>query len=271
MSERKENEMDNFTDERDLELLMRDKYTFFVMRRVLDQESNILFSDHEKIILCYTGVPYPVWIWTDDGADAGDMDRAYELAKDKGFLDGKHSFNIKYELADHFIRRAEADGLRLAVKTNMFAYDCPDPVAPSSPAPGQICKAGPDDIEELVEIMDRFTKEAGLEPRDREAYFADAKVFIGSGNTYFWKDSEGNNVACCKYTPNGDISSINLVYTRPEHRRMHYAQNLVYQVTMKVKQEGYIPMLYTDADYAASNACYEKIGYVLRGKLCTIG
>ena len=25
------------------------------------------------------------------------------------------------------------------------------------------------------------------------------------------------------------------------------------------------------ADYIASNACYEKIGYVLRGKLCTIG
>jgi len=40
---------------------------------------------------------------------------------------------------------------------------------------------------------------------------------------------------------------------------------------MKVKEAGCIPMLYTDADYAASNACYEKIGYVLRGKLCTIG
>ena len=25
-----------------------------------------------------------------------------------------------------------------------------------------------------------------------------------------------------------------------------------------------------DADYAASNACYEKIGYVLRGSLCTV-
>ena len=34
---------------------------------------------------------------------------------------------------------------------------------------------------------------------------------------------------------------------------------------------GYVPMLYTDADYVASNACYEKIGYVLQGKLCTIG
>ena len=35
--------------------------------------------------------------------------------------------------------------------------------------------------------------------------------------------------------------------------------------------EGCLPMLYTDADYAASNACYEKIGYILRGKLCSIG
>ena len=32
----------------------------------------------------------------------------------------------------------------------------------------------------------------------------------------------------------------------------------------------YYEMLYTDADYAASNACYEKIGYILRGKLCTV-
>lgn len=43
------------------------------------------------------------------------------------------------------------------------------------------------------------------------------------------------------------------------------------QVSKMAKDAGYMPMLYTDADYAASNACYEKIGYVLRGKLCTIG
>ena len=64
---------------------------------------------------------------------------------------------------------------------------------------------------------------------------------------------------------------VGLVFTRHEFRRKHYAQNLVYQVTRLAMSEGYVPMLYTDADYAASNACYEKIGYVLRGKLCTIG
>ena len=40
---------------------------------------------------------------------------------------------------------------------------------------------------------------------------------------------------------------------------------------MKVKEEGVRPILYADADCVASNAGYEKIGYVLRGKLCTIG
>ena len=67
------------------------------------------------------------------------------------------------------------------------------------------------------------------------------------------------------------MASINLVFTRPEFRRKHYAQNLVYQVTRLAIDAGYVPMLYTDADYTASNACYEKIGYVLQGKLCTVG
>lgn len=66
-------------------------------------------------------------------------------------------------------------------------------------------------------------------------------------------------------------AAINLVYTRPECRRKHYAENLVYEVTVKAMNDGYVPTLYTDADYKASNACYEKIGYVLRGKLCSIG
>ena len=78
-------------------------------------------------------------------------------------------------------------------------------------------------------------------------------------------------MSVCSLRPNGDLAGIGLVFTHEEYRRMHYAENLVYQVSKIAKDTGYMPMLYTDADYAASNACYEKIGYVLRGKLCTIG
>ena len=59
--------------------------------------------------------------------------------------------------------------------------------------------------------------------------------------------------------------------SRAAYRRHHYAEHLVYQVSGIIEENGYLPMLYTDADYVASNACYEKIGYILRGKLCTIG
>ena len=88
---------------------------------------------------------------------------------------------------------------------------------------------------------------------------------------YFWVDEEGRKVASCQYAPTGNMASLNLVYTRKEYRRKHYAEHLVYQVTKIAQTSGYIPMLYTNADYVASNACYEKIGYVMRGKLCTLG
>ena len=60
--------MDNFVDERDFKLLECDTYTFFVMRRILGADSNLLLTDHERLIICFTGTPYPVWIWTPDGA-----------------------------------------------------------------------------------------------------------------------------------------------------------------------------------------------------------
>lgn len=92
-----------------------------------------------------------------------------------------------------------------------------------------------------------------------------------AGHFYFWKDAQDATVACCSFNPNGNLGCVGSVYTVPAHRRHHYAQQLVYEVTRIIADEGLIPMLYTDADYAASNACYEKLGYVQRGRLCTIG
>ncbi len=126
-------------------------------------------------------------------------------------------------------------------------------------------------LDEVVEFLDRFHQDVGADQRDYDAYRSDAQSFIRTANMYFWKNNRGISVASCKYIPLGELASINFVYTRPEYRRKHYAENLVYQVTKLAIQAGYTPMLYTDADYKASNACYEKLGYKLQGKLCTIG
>jgi len=262
--------MDAFVDQRDYALLDRDRYTFFVLRRIIGGSCRLLLSDHENLIVCYSGEPYPVWIWTADGAPSEIMEKGYRLAAENGFLEKDMRFNIKYDFAKYMIRRSEEDGKHLSVSTNMFAYDCPAPVEPSVKADGRLHRCTGEDLDVLAGFLDMFHQEIGIDRKDAAGYRMDAQAYIDTGNMYLWKDKEGIPVASCKYAPNGTIASVNLVFTRKAYRRKHYAENLVYQVTAIVKEAGFIPMLYTDADYVASNACYEKIGYILRGKLCTV-
>ena len=263
--------MDSFIDERDYKILEKDKYTFFVLSRIMGGECKLLLTDHERLIVCFSCDPYPVWIWTPEDVTEEEKKKAYEIAKENGLLTGGHTFNLKYDLADYFIKRSFEDGAALFIKTNMFAYDCPDPIEPHIPADGALHKCVSEDFEELVAFMSFFHRETGVDQADLPAYRRKAEEAIKSENHFFWKNAEGKNVAICNFRPNGPLAGIGLVYTREEYRRRHYAENLVYQVSKMAREAGYMPMLYTDADYAASNACYEKIGYILRGKLCTIG
>ena len=263
--------MDSFVDERDYKILENDKYTFFVLGRVMGGECDLLLTDHERLIICFTKNPYPVWIWTPDGVTDEEKVKAYELIKENGLLTEGHTFNLKYDLADYFIRRSSGNAMLLSIKTNMFAYDCPNPIEPHVRADGELHRCVAKDIDELVEFMDLFHRETGVDQDSLEAYRHKAEEAIRNGRHFFWKNAYGRNVAVCNYGPNGDLAGVGMVYTRKEYRRKHYAENLVYHVTQMAKDAGYMPMLYTDADYAASNACYEKIGYVLKGKLCTVG
>lgn len=263
--------MDSFVDERDYKILENDKYTYFVLSRIMGGKCELLLTDHERLIVCFTCKPYPVWIWSLDEATEEDMEQAYQLAKKYSLLDGKHRFNLKYGLARYFINRAAADNIKLFISKNCYAYDCQKLVKPTVVADGSIYRLGSEDIDELVDFLDLLHKEIEIDQTDRGDYRLQAEEFINGGNTYFWKDKHGKSVASCKFTPNGNMAGINLVFTRPEYRRKHYAENLVYQVTKLAMDAGYVPMLYTDADYIASNTCYRKIGYILKGKLCTIG
>lgn len=263
--------MDNFVDERDYKALENDEYTFSVLRRVMGGSCRLLLTDHKRLIICFTNNPFPIWIWTPDDVSDVEMEEIYQVLTDNLLLNGKYRFNLKYNLAEYLISRAAEDGLMLTITLKMFAYNCETPIKkPLRVADGSLHRCTAQDEEALVDFEDSFHRELGTDIRSRESYRVDAKALIEAGNTYFWKDSQGNNVASCKFIPDGNLACINFVYTRPEFRRKHYAENLVYEVTKIAIKSGLIPALYTDADYIASNKCYEKIGYVLKGKLCTI-
>ena len=162
--------MDTFADERDFNLLSKDKYTFSVMSRIIKEECALRLSDHERLIICFTGQPYPVWIWTPDDASEDEMERAYKTVSDNSLMDGEHRFNIKYELADYFIARAKRDGLELKISTNLFAYDCPSLIAPSTVVDGELHQCTEENIDDLVDFFDMFHIAVGIDQESREQY-----------------------------------------------------------------------------------------------------
>lgn len=263
--------MDCFTDERDLKILEKDSCTFFVLGRILGFKCDRIITDHEKLLICHSCQPYPVWIWTADDISLDELEKAYRLTEENGFLDGKHTINLKYEAAEFFIKRAENDEKKLSITTNMLAYECPEPIEPHVRADGELHRCTEDDVDALAEFMDMFHKETDLDKLSRDEYRIKAEEGIRHGALFLWKNSNGKYVSSCSYRPNGEYVSVGLVLTLPEFRRKHYAENLVYEVTCIAKDYGAMPMLYTDADYKASNECYKRIGYKLKGKLCTIG
>lgn len=261
--------MDNHADERDFQLLKNDRYTFSVLSRILPGPCSVTLTDHERLILCHSVSPYPVWLWSPDDLSEHEKQRAWEVANSVCPLSGGYSYNLKYDLADYFIAKAHMQDLNVHISTNMYAYDCPTPIEPAYPAEGYLYRCTAEDTETVAAMIFDFHASIGNTRFDLPTCRQIAENHI-AGHFYFWKDPNGEPVACCSYHENDDLASVSSVYTVPAHRRKHYAQQMVYKVTRMIAESGLMPMLYTDADYAASNSCYEKIGYVLRGKLCTI-
>lgn len=262
--------MDSFVNEKDFVLLNQDKYTFEVLTRILKGECEIIRSNHENLLFCHSESYYPVWIWTPDNATDEVKNCAWELARDLCPLCDGYRYNLKYELAEHFIKKAADDGFDAGISMNLFVYDCPSSIPPDIVSDGGIYSCTTNDEAEAAAIIPYFYSEIGEEEPSYGHCLEKVRNYIADNGFFFWKNRNGKTVACCSCKLNDRFASISGVYTFPDERRKHYAQNLVYQVTRKVSEMGYIPMLYTDADYQASNVCYEKIGYVLRGKLCTV-
>lgn len=261
--------MDTFVDGRDFELLEGDRYTFYVLSRILKGPCRVVLSDHSRLIICHSSFPHPVWIWTPDDMTELEAEAAYEAVKETCPL-SESRCNLKYPLAEYFVKKSRSEGIEAKIITNMLAYDCIEPLPPEE-TEGYFHICTPSDADEAVELSERFYEETGLERVSREEQLRGIQDKIKDGRLFFWKDEKGETAACCSYTVNDGMAAVSGVYTMPEKRRRGFAENMVYQATLKAKREGATPMLYADADYAAANACYQKIGYVQRGRLCTIG
>ena len=113
--------MDNFVTETDLNLLQNDKYTFFVLGRILHGNCNFVASNHKTFIICHSCEPFPLWIWTSDDISQSEKEEIYKILDENSFLNGKYTFNLKYEFAEFLINRAKTENKTLSIHKNMYA------------------------------------------------------------------------------------------------------------------------------------------------------
>lgn len=248
----------------DAALVDADRYTFSVMHKILCQPCEKIVTDHERLVLCYSGAPYPVWVWTRGGAGEAELERAWRVMREA--FPGGYRFIVKEELAGYILAREPG----MTETMRMFAYGCAEPVAPRKAVAGDCCAAQKGDAALVTSWIGAFHVESGVDVQDEAAYREEAERIIGEKRLFLWKEEQGVPRAMCGVRHDGDRATITHVYTPPAFRRQGYAANLVSRVTRAILAKGMIAMLNTDAGYAASNECYRQIGYEKKGGVCTI-
>ena len=134
-------------------------------------------------------------------------------------------------------------------------------VSDISLSPGRLRLACMDDHLLVAEWIAKFSEEI-REPIDLESVKSHAERSINGQELYIWDD--GAPVCIAKESrPTRNGTTINTVYTPPEHRNKGYATSCVWSLTRKMLADRYsFCSLYTDLSNPTSNSIYSKIGYV---------
>ena len=252
----------NTADERDLPLLERDLCAFSMLHKTLSQPCERIVTDHERMILCLSAAPYPVWVWLPQDAREEELARAYALMRAEF---AGCTFNVGQALGAY----AAAQGMRVTMRMNAYACDALRPHDGRAPG-GHFCLAGAADALLAGAWMERFRVECGLGGMYAESGRAVAERLIGIRRLFLWKDGEGRPRAMCGVRQDGMAAALTNVFTEPGSRRRGYGAALVRDVTQALLAQNMQPTLYADADYPASNACYRRVGYEKRGEIVTV-
>ena len=126
---------------------------------------------------------------------------------------------------------------------------------------GKLRLARMDDHLLMAQWFVTFSEEIG-EPADLDSTKKCAEQHIKAQRLYIWDRGAPVSIAAAtRPTRNG--TTINWVYTPPEHRNKGYATSCVLSLTKKLLSERYaFCSLYTDLSNPTSNNIYTKIGYV---------
>lgn len=251
------------------ELLKEEAITYSVLIKILQGQCTDIITDHENMIVCFSGEPWPVWVWCRDTENRTAVLEIARCLKESFPLEQGYDIILSHALleklrgADEYFCTAK-DGMGL------LSYRLNEINSIEYPCQGSMSLVREDEILGLVDTWQDMHTE--MEGRSFTPQHCEQSIrrMVAEKCLFAWRKDTGEIVALTGRGNQPPYSKITSVYTLPEHRRKGYAINLVHDVTEAILTDGLIPILYTDAGYTASNTCYQKIGYKQVGSLTSI-
>ncbi len=242
---------------------------YSVLYKILGGVCSCTYTDGESVIICHSTMPYPVWVWCRDPKDPEMARQVGEILKSA--FPPRDTYNVILP-ATLLAEMGKRDPYFVGVPVKMELYSYM--LSRLNPAPkqveGEMEVAREEDITLLSVLWQEMSYEMEGFRLTMETCRQRMETELATGNFYVWRKG-GEIVATAKVEYDGDYGRVGAVYTIPHHRRRGYAIHLVHDLTAKILEAGKTPILYTDGGYAASNTCYQKLGYQEVGRLVNIG
>ena len=247
----------------------RDAITFNVLKGILRERCAATFTDHKNIVICWSRMPFPVWIWLRDPTDDTAVEQAARCLRQCFPLEHGHSWNLEHALLER-LRQKDPYFAGARIKMTLLSHQLDREPAPCPPCAGSMEVASPALIEPLTVLWHDLCLE--MEGIDHEPDYCRERVqqLMAAKGLLLWRTPEGEIAGLAGRVGRIPFSRITGVYTLPQYRRQGVARNLVTSLAASIQADGLTPILYTDGSYAPSNACYRKIGFRVVGQLCTV-
>ena len=244
-----------------------DKILFNIFYLISDSQNAFWITDDESYIIGQTNERLPMWIWVKENASADALTEIEKVIEERLVLNGKLSVTADEKMIRPILERiSERRKVNYRNMVPMVVYRC-DQVTNTKKAKGRIIFSDEGHRRILEKFITGMVWDLEKRPMNEGEAENFAKDVIGSPDLYLW-EHEGQVVSMAMITHRTEeFARINTVYTDPLHRGKGYAGMLVGEITQKILDEGRIPMLYTEQDNICSNAAYQRIGYIICGKL----
>ena len=205
---------------------------------------------------------YPTWVWTKKSISKEKLQELKTIIEEHYLEPGENKFTSSKEIYEE---------LSKSFKTNhyfeMGYLECKE-LKEVPLQEGFMDKPKYSDITTLAKYWKESCEEL---PTERNISLEDAlkevEEWMKEDNFYVWRSKTGKIVSMASFEIESSTAKISHVFTNREKRGKGYCKSLIHELTKNLLEKGYIPMLYTDYQYPASNRAYKKVGFQEKGML----